>query len=121
MRLQRLSHPPRQSRTQPAERQDPLPPQRAVRLLTAGGDVRMLDDIFRDVVRIALSETGSVAEAARTLGVGRSSLYRWLQAKPELRNNAAPKPAALGRRSGARRSTGSPMRTERSERADKHV
>jgi DNA-binding NtrC family response regulator len=48
-------------------------------LLDAGGDVRPLEDIEAQAIRFALSHyRGQMSEAARRLGIGRSTLYRKL-------------------------------------------
>ena len=81
MGLHRVSLPRRRAASihTPRVGQERPSTQRAVPLLDAGGDVRPLDDIVRDVVRCALAHTGSVSDAARLLRVGRSSIYRWLK------------------------------------------
>jgi len=46
------------------------------------GDVRRLDEIEADLIQLALSiNGGSIADAARRLGIGRSTLYRKLEAQ----------------------------------------
>lgn len=45
--------------------------------LTERGDVRSLDEVEADMIRLALGRyRGSMTEAARRLGIGRSTLYR---------------------------------------------
>jgi len=45
--------------------------------LTERGDVRSLEDVEADMIRLALGRyRGSMTEAARRLGIGRSTLYR---------------------------------------------
>ncbi|MBA3884283.1 MAG: hypothetical protein H0X67_00970 [Acidobacteria bacterium] len=56
------------------------------------GRPRVLQQLGRDAVAAALREAGSVASAARRLGVDRSSLTRWLQAGRVARP-AVPSPA----------------------------
>ena len=41
-------------------------------------------DAARLMIRGALSECGSVAGAAKRLGVGRATLFRWLQEDPSI-------------------------------------
>jgi transposase-like protein len=61
---------------------------RAALLLTAALDPRHpfaeLREAARARVRSALRATSTVAEAAAELGVGKSSLKRWIQAEPSL-------------------------------------
>lgn len=50
-----------------------------VAILDHDGDVRTLDDIEADLIHLALSIYGGcVAQAARGLGIGRSTIYRRL-------------------------------------------
>ncbi len=45
--------------------------------LTARGEIRSLDDVEADMIRLAIGRyRGSMTEAARRLGIGRSTLYR---------------------------------------------
>ena len=53
--------------------------QQHLQVFDARGEVRPLEAIRNDVVRIAIREAGSVSGAARLLGLGRSTLYRWRQ------------------------------------------
>lgn len=39
--------------------------------------IRPLDDVVREECERAIEKTGSMAEAARALGVPESTLYRW--------------------------------------------
>jgi transcriptional regulator of acetoin/glycerol metabolism len=60
----------------------PTPQEPCIRIFTAGGEVRKLDEIERDVICLALLlNKGCVTKAAVQLGIGRSTLYRKL---PEL-------------------------------------
>lgn len=50
-----------------------------IMILDQDGDVRTLDEIEADLIHLALSIYGGcVAQAARGLGIGRSTLYRKL-------------------------------------------
>jgi len=50
-----------------------------VMLFTADGNLRPLDDIEADVIRLAIGHyRGRMTEVARRLGIGRSTLYRKL-------------------------------------------
>jgi DNA-binding NtrC family response regulator len=54
-------------------------PGAAIDLLDADGEVRPLDDIEADAIRLAISHyRGQMSEAARRLRIGRSTLYRKL-------------------------------------------
>jgi transcriptional regulator of acetoin/glycerol metabolism len=45
--------------------------------LTHDGQIRSLNDIEADLIRLALGHyRGHITEAARRLGIGRSTLYR---------------------------------------------
>ena len=56
-------------------------PHPLVTLLDDGGNVRPLDEIEAEVIRFALSHyRGQMSEAARRLRIGRSTLYRKLDA-----------------------------------------
>ena len=48
-------------------------------LYTEDGNLRSLDDIEADVIRLAIGHyRGRMTEVARRLGIGRSTLYRKL-------------------------------------------
>ena len=48
--------------------------------LTASGDVRPLEDVEADMIRLALEHCrGRMTDVARALGIGRSTLYRKLR------------------------------------------
>jgi DNA-binding NtrC family response regulator len=50
-----------------------------VMLFTADGNLRPLEDIEADVIRLAIGHyRGRMTEVARRLGIGRSTLYRKL-------------------------------------------
>lgn len=50
-----------------------------VRIFTADGEVRKLEEIERDVICLALfMSKGCITQAASKLGIGRSTLYRKL-------------------------------------------
>ncbi len=56
-----------------------LPGRVGVPLYTSDGNLRPLDDIEGDVIRLAISHyRGRMTEVARRLGIGRSTLYRKL-------------------------------------------
>jgi DNA-binding NtrC family response regulator len=53
----------------------------ALPLLDAGGDVRPLDEIEAELIRYAITHyRGQMSEVARRLQIGRSTLYRKLEA-----------------------------------------
>ena len=55
-------------------------PAHSLTLVDAQGDVRLLDDIERDVIRFAIAHyREQMSEVARRLGIGRSTLYRKLE------------------------------------------
>ena len=63
----------------------PLPlagtPRRALALLDANGEVRPLDEVEAEVIRFAIAHyRGQMSEVARRLQIGRSTLYRKLDA-----------------------------------------
>ena len=59
----------------------PRPHRRLLPLLNAEGDVRPLDEIEADLIRYAMSHyRGQMSEVARRLQIGRSTLYRKLEA-----------------------------------------
>ena len=64
------------------ERQEPSKPQHegvGVMLYTDDGNLRPLDEIEADVIRLAIGHyRGRMTEVARRLGIGRSTLYRKL-------------------------------------------
>jgi DNA-binding NtrC family response regulator len=50
-------------------------------LLNEGGDVRSLEDLETEVIRFAIAHyRGQMSEVARRLRIGRSTLYRKLDA-----------------------------------------
>jgi len=62
---------------QAMSRDDPEAGYVGIPALTERGDVRSLEAIEADMIRLALGRyRGSMAEAARRLGIGRSTLYR---------------------------------------------
>lgn len=64
---------------QPAEPRDPRHDGVGVMLYTPDGNLRSLDDIEADVIRLAIGHyRGRMTEVARRLGIGRSTLYRKL-------------------------------------------
>ena len=59
----------------------PAVPVDALALLDVGGDVRPLEDLEADLIRYAISHyRGQMSEVARRLRIGRSTLYRKLEA-----------------------------------------
>jgi len=73
----------------------PSPPADALALLDAEGDVRPLGELEADLIRYAITHyRGQMSEVARRLGIGRSTLYRKLEAlglnpeRPESDNEA---------------------------------
>ena len=64
---------------QPAEPRDPKHDGVGVMLYTEDGNLRSLDEIEADVIRLAIGHyRGRMTEVARRLGIGRSTLYRKL-------------------------------------------
>ena len=58
-----------------------VPPLDALPLLDANGDVRPLEEIEAELIRYAISHyRGQMSEVARRLQIGRSTLYRKLEA-----------------------------------------
>lgn len=57
----------------------------SVRLCMPNGHLRPLAQIEADVIRLALCRYGEITEAARHLGIGRSTLYRKIASLPEFR------------------------------------
>src|SRR6202007_2713983 len=56
-------------------------PGEALPLLDAGGEVRPLDEVEADLIRYAITHyRGQMSEVARRLKIGRSTLYRKLDA-----------------------------------------
>jgi DNA-binding NtrC family response regulator len=50
-------------------------------LLTVQGEVRPIEEIETEVIRFAITHyRGQMSEVARRLGIGRSTLYRKLEA-----------------------------------------
>jgi DNA-binding NtrC family response regulator len=63
----------------PADLRDPKQDGVGVMLYTEDGNLRSLDDIEADVIRLAIGHyRGRMTEVARRLGIGRSTLYRKL-------------------------------------------
>ena len=63
----------------PAAETLPQPDDTAIILYSADGNLRTLDEIEADVIRLAIDVyRGRMAEVARRLGIGRSTLYRKL-------------------------------------------
>jgi transcriptional regulator of acetoin/glycerol metabolism len=59
---------------------DGYPSELPVRVLDEDGDLRPLDDIEADLIRLAVNlYRGRMTEVARRLGIGRSTLYRRLK------------------------------------------
>jgi DNA-binding NtrC family response regulator len=64
---------------QPADLRDPKQDGVGVMLYTQDGNLRSLDEIEADVIRLAIGHyRGRMTEVARRLGIGRSTLYRKL-------------------------------------------
>lgn len=60
---------------------EPRPPLALLSLLTDDGEMRRLDAVEADAIRFALAHChGQISEVARKLGIGRSTLYRKLEA-----------------------------------------
>jgi DNA-binding NtrC family response regulator len=71
----------------------PVLPEPSIRIFTAEGEVRKLEEIEREVICLALQfNKGCVTQAAVQLGIGRSTLYRKL---PELELSRSYFPAQL--------------------------
>ena len=63
----------------PATSSQPVHESMGVTLYTADGNLRPLEDIEADVIRLAIGHyRGRMTEVARRLGIGRSTLYRKL-------------------------------------------
>jgi DNA-binding NtrC family response regulator len=59
----------------------PIAPSDALSLLDATGEVRPLDEIEAELIRYAITHyRGQMSEVARRLQIGRSTLYRKLEA-----------------------------------------
>jgi len=59
----------------------PIAPADALHLLDAEGEVRPLDEIEAELIRYAITHyRGQMSEVARRLQIGRSTLYRKLEA-----------------------------------------
>ncbi|MGJ4952213.1 sigma-54-dependent transcriptional regulator [Bradyrhizobium sp. HKCCYLS20291] len=57
----------------------PLPSHGSLPLLTAGGEVRPLEELEHEIIRFAIAHyRGQMSEVARRLKIGRSTLYRKL-------------------------------------------
>jgi DNA-binding NtrC family response regulator len=71
---------PRQAEVTPpsaAQLMAELPKAAPVRILDAGGHLRTLEEIERDLIELAIEiYAGHMSEVARRLGIGRSTLYR---------------------------------------------
>ena len=64
---------------EPVENRDPRQDGVGVMLYSADGNLRSLEDIEADVIRLAIGHyRGRMTEVARRLGIGRSTLYRKL-------------------------------------------
>jgi len=64
---------------EPVETRDPRQDGVGVMLYSADGNLRSLEDIEADVIRLAIGHyRGRMTEVARRLGIGRSTLYRKL-------------------------------------------
>jgi DNA-binding NtrC family response regulator len=65
----------------PAPASDSVPPLAALTLLDAAGAIRPLEDIEAEAIRFAIAHyRGHMSEVARRLRIGRSTLYRKLDA-----------------------------------------
>ena len=54
-----------------------IPADSPVRILDGRGHLRTLEDIERDLIQLAIEiYAGHMSEVARSLGIGRSTLYR---------------------------------------------
>ncbi len=72
----------------------------ALPLLDAEGEVRPLDDVEADLIRYAITHyRGQMSEVARRLQIGRSTLYRKLEALG-LSTAAAPPASGEGKSAG---------------------
>jgi DNA-binding NtrC family response regulator len=73
-----------------------MPPLDALPLLDADGDVRPLEEIEAELVRYAISHyRGQMSEVARRLQIGRSTLYRKLEALGLNTGNAEGEPEGV--------------------------
>ncbi len=73
-----------------------LPPLDALPLLDANGDVRPLEEIEAELIRYAISHyRGQMSEVARRLQIGRSTLYRKLEALGLNTGNAEGEPEGV--------------------------
>jgi DNA-binding NtrC family response regulator len=73
-----------------------LPPLEALPLLDANGDVRPLEEIEAELIRYAISHyRGQMSEVARRLQIGRSTLYRKLEALGLNTGNAEAEPEGV--------------------------
>jgi DNA-binding NtrC family response regulator len=73
-----------------------MPPLDALALLDANGDVRPLEDIEAELIRYAISHyRGQMSEVARRLQIGRSTLYRKLEALGLNTGNAEGEPEGV--------------------------
>jgi DNA-binding NtrC family response regulator len=73
-----------------------MPPLDALALLDANGDVRPLEEIEAELIRYAISHyRGQMSEVARRLQIGRSTLYRKLEALGLNTGNAEGEPEGV--------------------------
>ena len=73
-----------------------VPPLDALPLLDANGDVRPLEEIEAELIRYAISHyRGQMSEVARRLQIGRSTLYRKLEALGLNTGNAEAEPEGV--------------------------
>jgi len=71
-------------------------PTPSLRLIDPQGEVRMLDDIEKEVIRFAIAHYhGQMSEVARRLRIGRSTLYRKLEALGLDGDNPEPSESAV--------------------------
>jgi DNA-binding NtrC family response regulator len=85
------AHTSTRSPTQPV-----MPPLDALPLLDADGDVRPLEEIEAELIRYAVSHyRGQISEVARRLQIGRSTLYRKLEALGLNTGNAEAEPEGV--------------------------
>jgi DNA-binding NtrC family response regulator len=64
----------------PANDAAPGAPMAPVSVFDAGGHLRKLEEVERDLIELAIEHyAGHMSEIARRLGIGRSTLYRKLR------------------------------------------